>query len=361
MGNLRSTSCIPAAADETMQAQSVQLRNVFFHVTKACNLRCGYCYFSAAQPLPDELCRAELHQVWVDLVALKPEKVVLTGGEPLLRADIVDLLRDFRAADPGYAVAHCLNTNGHFVTPELARELVGLVDEVRVSIDALAARNDMLRGAGNFAAALHAFEMLHAAGFEPKALVTVTAESLPDLDELVRYLLATGIRRINLNTFRPIGRGKAHPSWRPDPTAARNVVARVRDDHAARAGLRTAASPVEIVPETPRNCGVGQFLNIMPNGDVFPCHVLTQAEFCCGNLRRESLQTICRRNGLLGTLAALDFHDLSARDERLAPLRQPSVCMGQVYPCTKTSPVWKDKLSGIKHPGPGISSDQEQP
>jgi radical SAM protein with 4Fe4S-binding SPASM domain len=40
----------------------------------------------------------------------------------------------------------------------------------------------------------------------------------------------------------------------------------------------------------------------MPNGDVFPCHVLTEREFRGGNVREQSLVEICRRNGLLGQL-----------------------------------------------------------
>jgi MoaA/NifB/PqqE/SkfB family radical SAM enzyme len=87
-------------------------------------------------------------------VALQPEKAILTGGEPLLRPDILDLLRGLREADPEHRVLRCLNTNGQLVTPELARQLVGLADEVRVSLDALRERNDALRGAGSFAAAI---------------------------------------------------------------------------------------------------------------------------------------------------------------------------------------------------------------
>ncbi len=331
--------------------QTLRLRSVFLHLTKACNLRCGYCYFSAAKPLPDELSREELRGIWPGLVAVAPAKAVLTGGEPLLRPDILDLLRDFRAADPEYRVVHCLNTNGHLVTSALARALVGLVDEVRVSIDALAVRNDAQRGPGNFAAALQALDTFHAAGFEPKALVTLTAESLADLEPLVRLLVARGIRRINLNTFRPIGRGKADPSLRPDPQATRAVVARVREAHAAPAARGPASDRLtDIESETPHNCGVGQFVNVMPNGDVFPCHVLTQRELRCGNLRQESLQAICRRNGLLGDLARLDFRELAARDERLARLREPGICMGQVFPATRSSPLWAEKLPGR---GPG--------
>ncbi len=79
----------------------------------------------------------------------------------------------------------CLNSNGHLVTKDLAQRLVGLADEVRVSIDALETRNDALRGAGNFAAAMRALEIYYSVGFEPKVLVTVTSQSLPDLEELI--------------------------------------------------------------------------------------------------------------------------------------------------------------------------------
>ena len=48
-------------------------------------------------------------------------------------------------ADPRHVVTRCLNSNGRPVTPEVALALVGLADEVRVSIDALEERNDRLR------------------------------------------------------------------------------------------------------------------------------------------------------------------------------------------------------------------------
>lgn len=57
---------------------------------------------------------------------------------------------------------------------------------------------------------------------------------------------------------------------------------------------RSARPPDPPGPESCSNCGVGSFLNIMPNGDVFPCHVLTQREFRCGNVREDGLLEICR-------------------------------------------------------------------
>ena len=82
----------------------------------------------------------------------------------------------------------------------------------------------------------------------------------------------------------------------------------------------------------------------MPNGDVFPCHVQTQPEFRCGNLREQELLEICRRAGLLGQLQALDFRELAGRDRRLAPLGERPVCMGTVYAETRSLPVWAESL-----------------
>lgn len=330
----------PWLESETAPTETVALKNVFLHVTKACNLRCAYCYFSASQPLPDEMTTADLTRLWPEVVALRPQKVVFTGGEPLLRADILELLGGLRAADPEHHVLRCLNTNGHLVTPELVRALVGLADEVRVSVDGLPATNDALRGAGNFDAAMRALECFYAVGFEPKALVTITAMSLPDLEELLCLLIERKITRINLNGFRPMGRGAGHGEWQAHPATVREAVRRAW----ARCYPDVTALPEPLEPEAQTNCGVGSFLNIMPNGDVFPCHVLTAREFRCGNVREQSLLEICRRTGLLGQLQSLDFNALAQQDARVAELTRPGVCLGNVYAKTKSLPVWNGNV-----------------
>jgi MoaA/NifB/PqqE/SkfB family radical SAM enzyme len=320
--------------------ETVVLQNVFLHVTKACNLYCKYCYFSASKPLPDEMTTDDFMRIWPRMVKLRPQKVVFTGGEPLLRPDILDLLRGLKEADPEHYIIRCLNTNGHLVTLDLAKQLVGLADEVRVSLDGMRETNDSLRGEGNFDQAVRALETYYSVGFEPKVLVTVTSTTLPDLEELLVFLIQKKISRINLNAFRPIGRGRGHSEWHADVKEAQSAV--------RRAWIR--CHPDQELPPEPleaaacTNCGVGQFLNIMPNGDVFPCHVLTDREFRAGNVREQSLIEICRKQGLLGQLAKLDFHDLAQQDESLADLTQPNICMGNVYRDTKASPVWNGNL-----------------
>lgn len=325
---------------ETLATNSVSLQNVFLHVTKACNLHCSYCYFSATKPLLNEMVTQEYGSLWSDIVALRPKKAIFTGGEPLLRPDILELLRGLRDTDPNHHVLRCLNTNGHLVTPKLSKQLVGLADEVRVSIDALPESNDALRGAGNFDAAMRALEYFYADGFEPKVLVTITSISLPDLEELLCLLIKKKFTRINLNSFRPIGRGKGYSEWAVKPEDVRTAVRRAWQ----RCYPDQPTPPEPPEPEACSNCGVGSFLNIMPNGDVFPCHVLTDREFRCGNVREQSLVEICRRNGLLGKLAALDFQELARQNERLIPLTHSGSCMGNVYANTKSLPIWGSNL-----------------
>ena len=323
--------------------ETVSLKNVYLHVTRACNLHCSYCYFSASKPLPDEMTSEEFGRLWPDLVALRPHKIIFTGGEPLLRPDILDLLRGLRDADPEHHVLRCLNTNGRLATPELAHELVSLVDEVRVSIDAMPQRNDALRGKGSFEAAVRALETYYAVGFEPKVLVTVTSYGLPDLQELLYFLIKKKITRINLNAFRPIGRGKKKWELTANPSDVRSAVQRAW----------TRCCPDQLPPPEPptpklcSNCGVGSFLNIMPNGDVFPCHVLTDRVFRCGNVRAQSLLEICQRNGLLAELQMLDFNELVRQDERLMSLTHPHSCLGTVYAKTRQLHVWGNNLHSL--------------
>lgn len=311
----------------------VSIRTVFLHVTKACNLRCSYCYFSASRPLPDEMTTDELTLLWPEIVSIAPEKVVFTGGEPLLRSDILDLLRGFREADTEHRVLCCLNSNGHLVTPQMARSLRETVDEVRVSLDGFQERNDALRGTGNFDAAMRALELYRYVGFEPKVLITVTSSILPDLDRFIRFLLERKIIRIKLIAFRPIGRGYGHHEWEVSPEALQGSIT-------IPSGRRSDCDQMEYRS----TCGVGQFVNIMPNGDVFPCHALTSPEFRCGNARRQPLTEICSRDGLIGSLARLDFRELTRQDQRLVVLNKSGTCMGTVHSRTKSYPIWRESL-----------------
>lgn len=224
----------------------------------------------------------------------------------------------------------------------IAAELVGLVEEVRISVDALNGRNDIMRGKGSFDGAIRALAVLVEYGFEPKALITVTRPTLQDLPVLLMELIRIGVTRINVNPFKAIGRGKKHDDWSVPPTEICSVLeSALNGIH--HSGL-TAAVELE---QSQSHCGVGHYLNIMPNGDVFPCHVLTQSEFLLGNVRRHSLREMCGPQTLLSDLVNIRFETVATEEPKAAALLQSRQCMGGIYSATRISEVWKANLPNL--------------
>jgi mycofactocin biosynthetic radical S-adenosylmethionine protein MftC len=317
---------------------AVQVRRVYVHVTNACNLRCRYCYCSAGDALPDELSTGDFERLWPQVIALAPDKVILTGGEPLLRSDLFDLLAGLRDADPRHGACRCLSTNGCFLDRDTARRLVGLVDELRISVDALRDRHDWVRGAGSFDAAMRALETAHAVGFEPVAVVTVISMGVPDLADLLSLLVSRQIVRIKLNALRATGRAAGCEGWDAAPAAVHAAL--VEAWHQCFPDRPIPSAQPE--PASSAGCGAGFVVNILPNGDVYPCHVLNERLFRCGNVRRDALADLCGSFSLLERLRRFDLEEVRRREPSLASRTRPGTCVGELYAATRALPLWRE-------------------
>ena len=162
-------------------------------VTDRCNLRCSYCLPADAEfPFEDRdfLSPAEIEETVGALVGLGIRRVRLTGGEPLVRKDILEIARRIKAL-PGVEDL-ALSTNG----TELARLAGPLraagVDRVNVSLDSLdAERFRAITRRGDLAAVLAGIEAALAAGLSPVKLnaVLLSRQNLEDVDRLVQLTL----------------------------------------------------------------------------------------------------------------------------------------------------------------------------
>jgi len=138
-------------------------------VEDACNFRCAYCLphgFHKTEP-DAPLTLAEIARLTRAFAALGFWKVRLTGGEPTVRADIVEIARTV-AATPGVRKV-ALSTNGYRLAA-LAPELKAAgVSAVNISVDSLdAARFSELTGSGDLAAVLAGVDRSLALGLETK-------------------------------------------------------------------------------------------------------------------------------------------------------------------------------------------------
>jgi len=163
---------------------------VVWNVTRACNLRCVHCYAHAVErSLERELSREQGLALIDDLADFGVPVVLFSGGEPLVRPDLVELAR----YAVGKGMRAVISTNGTLISRQKAEELkeIGL-SYVGVSLDGMEEVNDRFRGKkGAFREALAGIENCQAAGLKVGLRFTINrmnAQEIPKIFDLLERL-----------------------------------------------------------------------------------------------------------------------------------------------------------------------------
>lgn len=179
---------------------------VVWAVTQACNLRCVHCYAAATPgPAEGELTHEEGLALLEDLKAFSVPAVLFSGGEPLVRPDVLDLI----AYAQSLGLATTLSTNGTLIDEAMADRLAQMgLKYAGISIDGLQMRHDKLRGVeGAFQATLRGIENCRARGIKVGLRFTVHALNQDDLDAIFDLAIEHGIQRLCIYHLAYAGRG----------------------------------------------------------------------------------------------------------------------------------------------------------
>jgi radical SAM protein with 4Fe4S-binding SPASM domain len=314
------TVASPAASAERVDGAAVFTRPyvISWNLTYRCNLACEHCYLDAGgKPAIDtpafadrsELDTEQCFRVVDEIAAFAPDGLlILTGGEPLLRRDIVDIIR-YAAARELWVV---VGTNGVKITANLAEILKREgVRGLSLSLDALdAERHDAFRRVtGAFRNTVEGAKILARVGLPFIVQTTIGRHNVHELAAIADFAHdELGAKVWNLYFLVPTGRG-AHVSDVDDAEYDRILAALavLQRKFAGRMLVNAKCAPhyVRILqaddPGSPflkgyadgaGGCPAGtHYLGIRPNGDVTPCPYLPVFG---GNLRRESLGEIWR-------------------------------------------------------------------
>ncbi len=186
-------------------------------LTGDCNLRCRYCMPGEEEggrrrpPVPP-LAGAELERLVRLLARLGVRKLRLTGGEPLMRPELPELVRTFRAIDGIERIG--LTTNGVLLEQRLPELQAAGLDSINLSLDTLRpGRFRLIAGRSLLHRVQAGLEAALAAGFRPLKLNTVVIRGLnedevPDFVALTREL-PLHVRFIEYMPFRA-------NHWRPE-------------------------------------------------------------------------------------------------------------------------------------------------
>ncbi len=183
---------------------------VYWELTRACDLACRHCRASALrQREADELTTEECQRVLSALAAAGPPapQVVLTGGDPLKRPDLLSLVRYGVERGLGVAVAPSATLA---LTPDVVCALkTAGVSAMSLSIDgSSAARHDAVRNIfGCFGWTLVAAQRIVKAGIPLQVNTLVTADTDPDLPEIASLVARLGATRWSLFFLIAVGRG----------------------------------------------------------------------------------------------------------------------------------------------------------
>jgi cyclic pyranopterin phosphate synthase len=196
-----------ASAAPLVDAQGRRITYLRLSLTDRCNFRCSYCAPAGPDTCEDPLDRAELARLVGIFARLGVRRVRLTGGEPTLRRDLLDVVREVKALPGIEEIA--LTTNGHLLaTHALALREAG-VSRLNVSLDTL--DPEKLHRISGRAATLErivsGIETAFAAGFDSVKLnvVVVAGENQDELGDLARFAWRFGAtaRFIELMPFGP--------------------------------------------------------------------------------------------------------------------------------------------------------------
>ena len=160
---------------------------VVWNATRRCNLHCLHCYSrSDGSSSDEELSTGEAEEMIRDLAGYGSPVLLFSGGEPLMRPDILDLIGYAR----GEGMRAVLSTNGTLIDAHIADRLAACgLSYVGISIDGVGETHDRFRGrAGAYEQALEGLEHCRAAGIKVGLRFTMNrgnAEEIPALFDLM--------------------------------------------------------------------------------------------------------------------------------------------------------------------------------
>ena len=253
---------------------------VVWNVGRRCNLRCMHCYSQSRNiDYTGELTHEEGLRLIDDLGDFGAPVMLFSGGEPLMRPDIFELIEHAAAKNMRAVVS----TNGTLITPDVAARLkdAGL-SYVGISMDGLQETNDLFRGVeGAFEQALAGVRNCLSQGVKVGLRFTMTRSNYGDVGGILDLIEQEGIPRVCFYHLVYTGRGsKLITSSRMSHEETRATVDLIMNR--ARA-MHAAGNAVEVLTVDNHTDGPYLYLRLLEEDPERSAGVLTLLKMNGGN------------------------------------------------------------------------------
>ncbi|MFC1738633.1 radical SAM protein [Planctomycetota bacterium] len=196
---------------------------IVYNCTARCNLNCLHCYSSStSQKAADELTTEQAESLLLQLKEINCAALLFSGGEPLLRQDLFDLL----AEAEHLGLRSVISTNGTLIESDTAKRLADLaVSYVGISLDGSQQFHDEFRKTkGAFNDTMKGIENCHKANLRIGLRFTITKANLSQIPDLFDIASSMGVRRICFYHLISSGKAKDLYNQTPDTEETRRVM-----------------------------------------------------------------------------------------------------------------------------------------
>jgi len=287
---------------------------VSYAVTKACNLNCAHCHASAREPLPNELAVEEAKKAISEMESMGTEVIIFSGGEPLLRKDLVLNLTE-QCMDLGIIPA--MLTNGTLLDRKTAWELKESgMTAVGVPMDfAVPEHHDSFRNTlGSFEGSVKAIKACLDVDLTVLVTTMVLKSNFEEIPKLINFLANLGVEQVVFYDFIPVGRGKDLKDLMLSVEQRAKLLDYIYKIQEEKEMFFLISGGEPLYPgaileihkafeTSPPNKLLRQFLvaakvgchagihyfSLRPDGDVYPCPFL---QISAGNIREQNLTKI---------------------------------------------------------------------
>jgi len=297
---------------------------VSYSITTKCNLKCKHCYSdSVDQAAPDELSTEEAFRFIDDLSEWGIGLLIIDGGEPLCREDLLDILK--YASSKG--IRTTIGSNATLIDDGMAKKLLEVgVMAVAISVDgADAETHDFFRGLkGAFEQTFKGIEACRGAGLPFQFNMVIRKDTMPQLEDMLRLAVDSGANAAEFFDLVASGRAKEEckdqalslderkraMEWLAQSQEDCPIIIRVPSCPMyplllQEKQIQPRHFPAEMLRRVPyygRGCAAGMpmgYVMIQSNGEVNPCMLL---QVKLGNIREQSIRSIWGNSPILAKL-----------------------------------------------------------
>lgn len=257
-------------------------KSVSIAVTKRCNLKCRHCSYSAFNlDEVEELNLDGIKSVLKNVINANPESITITGGEPMVRKDFDSIIHYLGEQYKGKKL---LMTNGTLINEKNINNILKNIDKIDISIDGINEDScSKIRGKGVFEKVIKSVKKLQENNFYNISLSMVFTGNnyhfKKKFFELCKELQVKALPRF----FIARGRGKENF----DELNKKNI--NIDNSNPIEKEVFEVRN-IESMEIKCCSCSAGiNELFIEPNGDMFPCPLLTDKEYYIANILEDNI------------------------------------------------------------------------